>query len=163
MTDLDSILKSRHYFTYKGPYMVCLLSHVHLFATPRTIAHQAPLCPWGFSRQEYWSGLPRPSAEVLPSPGIESRSPTLQADSLPSEPPGKLSHVWMWELDNKKGCVLKNWCLRTVVLEKTLESPLDCKEVKPINPKENQPWIFIERTNAEAEAPVHLMGRADSL
>ena len=58
----------------------------------------------------------------------------------------------MWELDNKKGCVLKNWCLQTVVLEKTLESLLDRKEIQPINPKRNQAWIFIGRTDAEAEA-----------
>ena len=60
------------------------------------------------------------------------------------------SYSWMREMDNKKGWALKNWCLRTVVLEKTLESPLDCKEIKPVNPKGNQPWIFVGRTNAEA-------------
>ena len=60
------------------------------------------------------------------------------------------SHVRMWELDHKEGSVPKNWCIRIVVLEKTLESPLDCKEIKPVNPKENQPWIFIERTDGEA-------------
>ena len=59
------------------------------------------------------------------------------------------SHVWMWELNNKKGWELKNWYLRTVVLEKTLESPLDCKEIKQVNPKGNQPWIFIGSTDAE--------------
>ena len=58
----------------------------------------------------------------------------------------------MWELDHKEGWVLKNWCFWTVVLEKTLESPLDCKEIKPVNPKGNQPWTFIGRTDAEAEA-----------
>ena len=63
------------------------------------------------------------------------------------------SHVWMWELDHKEGWVLKNWCFWTVVLEKTLESPLDCKEMEPVNPKGNQLWIFIGRTNAEVEAP----------
>ena len=60
----------------------------------------------------------------------------------------------MWELDHKKGWVLKNWCFRTVVLEKTLENPLDSKEIKPVNPKGNQLWIFTERTDAEAEAPI---------
>ena len=60
----------------------------------------------------------------------------------------------MWELDNKKGWGLKNWCLWTVVLEKTLESLLDCKEIKPVHPKGNQPWIFIGRTDAETEAPI---------
>ena len=60
----------------------------------------------------------------------------------------------MWEQDPKEGWMLKNWCFWTVVLEKTLESPLDSKEIKPVNPKGNQPWIFIERTNAEVEAPI---------
>ena len=60
------------------------------------------------------------------------------------------SHVQMWELDHKAGWVPKYWCFWTVVLEKTLETPLDCKEIKPVNPKGNQPWIFIGRTDAEA-------------
>ena len=62
------------------------------------------------------------------------------------------SHVWMWELDHKEGWVPENWCLWTGVLEKTLESPLERKEIKPVTPKGNQPWIFIGRTDAEAEA-----------
>ena len=61
------------------------------------------------------------------------------------------SHVWMWELDHKEGWAPKIWCFWTVVLEKTLESPLDCRKIKPVNPKGNQSWIFIERTDAEAE------------
>ena len=64
------------------------------------------------------------------------------------------SHVWMWELDHKESWALKNWCFWTVVLEKTLESPLDCKEIKPVNPKGNQHWIFIGGSDAEAEAPI---------
>ena len=64
------------------------------------------------------------------------------------------SHVWMWELDHKEGWVPKNWCFWAVVLEKTLESPLDYKEIKPVNPKGNQPWIFIGRTDDEAEASI---------
>ena len=60
----------------------------------------------------------------------------------------------MWELDYKESWVLKNWCLWTEVLEKTLESPLDWKDIKPVNPKGNQSWIFIGRTNAEAEIPI---------
>ena len=75
------------------------------------------------------------------------------------------SHVQMWELVPHEGWVLKNWCFQIVVLEKTLESLLDCKESKPVNPKGNQCWIFIGRTDAEAEAPVidHLISKADSL
>ena len=64
------------------------------------------------------------------------------------------SHVWMWELNHKEGWAPKNWCFQTVVLEKTLESPLDTKEIKPINAKGNQPWKFIGRADAEAEAPI---------
>ena len=60
------------------------------------------------------------------------------------------SHVWMWELDHKKDWPPKNWCFQTVVLEKTLENLLDSKEIKPVSPKGNKPWIFIERTDAEA-------------
>jgi len=60
----------------------------------------------------------------------------------------------MWELDHKEEWTPKNWCFQIVVLEKTLESPLDSKEIKPVNPKGNQPWIFIGRTDAEAKAPI---------
>ena len=92
MTNLDSILKNRHYFANKGP-----------------------------SSQSY---------------GFSS------------------SQVWMWELDYKESWVPKNWCFWTVVLEKTLESPLDCKEIQPVHPKGNQSWIFIGRTDTEAETPI---------
>ena len=64
------------------------------------------------------------------------------------------SHVWMWELDSKKSWVLKNWCVWIVMLDKTLDSPLNSKEIKPVSPKGNQPWIFIGKTDAEAKAPI---------
>ena len=64
------------------------------------------------------------------------------------------SHVWMWELDDKESWVPKNWCFWIVVLEKTLDSPLDCKEIQPVHPKGDQSWIFIGRTDAEAETPI---------
>ena len=64
------------------------------------------------------------------------------------------SHVWMWELDYKESWTPKNWCFWTVVLEKTLESPLDCKEIQPIHRKGSQSWIFIGRIDAEAETPI---------
>ena len=92
MTNLDSIVKSRHYFANKG-----------------------------LSSQSY---------------GISS------------------SHVWMWELNHKEGWAPTNWCFWTVVLEKTLENTLDRKEIKSIDPKGNHSWIFIGRTDAEAETPV---------
>ena len=92
MTNLDSVLKSRHRFANKGP------------------SSQS----YGFS----------------------------------------ISHVLMWKLDHKEDWVLKNWCFQTVVLEKTLESPLDSKEIKPVSPKGNQPWVSIGRSDAETEAPI---------
>ena len=147
------------------------LSCVWLFATPWAVAYQASPS-MGFSRQEYWSGLPFPSPGDLPDPGIELRYPALEADALTSEPQRikihhfadkglysqsygfSSSHIQMWELDNKKGWDLKNWCLWTVVLERTPESPLDSKEIKPVNPKGNQCWIFNGRTDAEAKTPI---------
>ena len=63
-------------------------------------------------------------------------------------------HVWMWELYCEESWEPKNWCFWTVVLEKTLESPLDCKEIHPVHPKGDQPWVFIGRTDAEAETPI---------
>ena len=73
------------------------------------------------------------------------------------------SHVWLWELDCKEDWAPKNWCFWTMVLENTLESPWDSKEIKPVNPKGKQPWIFIERTDAELQYFGHLIQRADSL
>ena len=64
------------------------------------------------------------------------------------------SHVCMWELDYNESWALKNWYFSTVVLEKTLENPLDCKEIKPVHPKGNQSWMFTGRTDAEAESPI---------
>ena len=92
MTNLDNILKNRHYFANKGPY-----TQTYSFSS---------------------------------------------------------SHVRLWELDQKEGWAPKIWYLRTVVLEKTLECPLDCKEIQPVHPKGNQSWIFTGRTDAEAEAPI---------
>ena len=75
------------------------------------------------------------------------------------------SHVWRWELDCKEGWVPKNWCFWTVVLEKTLQSPLDCRETKPVNPKGNQSWIFIGRVMLKLKLQYfsHLMRRTNSL
>ena len=92
MTNVDSVLKSRHHFANKDPYSES----------------------YGFSS----------------------------------------SSAWMWDSDHKKSWAPKNWCFWTVVLEKTLESPLDTKEMQPVQPKGNQPWIFFGRTDAEIEAPI---------
>ena len=89
------------------------------------------------------------------------------ADRGPSSPSYGFSssHVWTWELGYKESWAPKNWCFWTVVLEKTPESPLDSKEIQAVYPKGNQSWIFIGRTDAEAETPIfgYLMQRTDSL
>ena len=77
-----------------------------------------------------------------------NKGPTSQGNGFSN------SHVWMWVLDYKESRVLKDWCFWTMELEKTLEGPLDCKESQPVHPKGNQSWIFIERTDAEAETPI---------
>ena len=84
---------------------------------------------------------------ILKSRDITNKGPSSQSSGFSS------SHVWMWELDYKGSWAQKNWCFWTVVLEKILESPLDCKKIQPVHPKGNQPWIFIGRTDAEAETP----------
>ena len=78
---------------------------------------------------------------------IANKGPSSQSYGFSSGP------VWMWELDYKKSWVLNNWCFWTVVLENTLESPLDYKEIQPVHPKD-QSWVFIGRTDAEAETPI---------
>ena len=77
-----------------------------------------------------------------------NKSPSSQSYGFSS------SHVWMWELDYKESWMPKNQCFWTVVMEKALESPLDCKEIKPVHPKGNQSWIFFGRTDAETETPI---------
>ena len=86
---------------------------------------------------------------------LKSRDIPLPTKGLSSQNYGfSTSHVWMWELDCEESWALKNWCFWTVVLEKTLESPLDCKETPPVHPKENQSWIFIGGIDVEAETPI---------
>ena len=97
---------------------------------------------------------------------LKSRDITLPTKVYNSQSYGfSSSHVRMCDLDHKESWALKNWCFQTVVLEKTLENLLDSKEIQPVNPKANQPWIFTGRTDAEAEAPIfgHLIWRTDSL
>ena len=111
------------------------LSRVRLFGTPWTAAHQAPPS-MGISRQEYWSGVPLPSPmtnldSILKSRDITNKVPYSQSYGFSS------SHAWMWELDHKESWVPKNWCFWTAVLEKTLESPVDCKKIQLVHPKGN--------------------------
>ena len=118
-----------------------------------TDARSRSLAPLGYSPAAPYSGplwycpgpLQRSSASY--STGV-CRLFSSQSSDFSS------SHVRMWELDHKEDWALRNRCFQTVVLEKTLESPLSCKEIKPVNPKGNQPWIYIANTDAEAETPV---------
>ena len=121
--------------------------------TLRPHGHQAPPS-MGFSRQEYWSGVPLPSPMINLDSILKNRDITLptkvhlvKARVFPVD-------MYGCEFYCKESWALKNWCVWTVVLEKTLESHLDCKEIKPLNPKGNQSWIFTGRTDAEAEAPI---------
>ena len=77
-----------------------------------------------------------------------NKGPSSQGYGFSSSP------VWMWDLDYKESWAPKNWCFWTVVLEKTLENPLDCKEIQPVHPKDNQSWVFIGRTDVEAQTPI---------
>ena len=120
-----------------------LLSRVRLCVTPWTVAYQAPPS-MVFSRQEYWSGFRQHIKKQRHY--FVHKGPSGQDNGFSS------GHVWMWELDCEESWALKNCFFWTVVLEKILESPLDCKEIQPVHPKGNQSWMFIGRTDVEAEA-----------
>ena len=85
---------------------------------------------------------------ILKSKDITDKGPSSQSYGFSS------SHVWIWEVDHKESWAPRNWCFWTVGLEKTLESLLNCKEIKAVNPRGNQSWIFIRRTDAEVETPI---------
>ena len=160
-----------------GTSVICvyMFSHIQFFATPWIVVHQAPLS-MGFPRQEYWSRLPFPSPGDLPNPGTGPAfpvSPILAGEFFTTEPsrkpPGYLwlsvksrvpetsyfqvcplnAYSGMIENFHKEGWGPKNWCFQTVVLEKTFETPLDSREIKPVNVKGNQPWILTGRTDPE--------------
>ena len=100
-------------------------------------------------KEHYWRGT---TAMNQPRQHIQKQRHYFVNKGLSSQGYGFSSgHVWMWELDFKESWVPKNWCFWTVVLEKTLESPLDCKEIQPVHGKGDQSWIFIGRTDDEAE------------
>ena len=123
------------------------LSRVWLSATPWTVAYQVPPSK-GFSRQGYWSGLPFPSSDQSRQ-HIKKQRHYFANKCLSSQSYSfSSSQVWMWDLDHKESWALRNWWFWAVVLEKALESPLDCKEIQPVNPKGNQSWIFIGRADA---------------
>ena len=85
---------------------------------------------------------------IVKSRDIANKGPSSQSYGFSN------SHVWMWELDYKVSWALKNWCFWTVVSDKILENPLDCKEIQPVHPKGDQSWIFIGRPDTEAETPI---------
>ena len=128
-----------------GPQFSSVAQSCPTFCNPWTAALQAYL-----SITNSWSllRLNKPRQHIKKQRHyFANKGPSSQSYGFPS------SHVWMWELDYKESWALKIWCFWTVVLEKTLESPLDCKEIQPVHPKGNQSWIFIGRTDAEAETP----------
>ena len=109
------------------------------------------------ARHHWWSHRAGPLGAFLEDQGpcLIKKQRHYLADKGPySQSYFSSGHVWMWELDNKESWVPSNWCFWTAVLEKTLESPLDCKEIQPVHPKGNQSWIFIGRTDADAETPI---------
>ena len=127
------------------------LSCVWLFATPWTAACQASL---SITNSQSLLKLMSIEAEMPFNHLILCRPLLLSPSIFPSIWGFSNSHVWMWELDYKQSWARKNWCFWTVVLEKTLENPLDCKDIQPVHPKGNQSWIFIGRADAEAETPI---------
>ena len=167
MTNLDSILKSRDITLPTKDHLVKAIvfpiSSVQfnhsvvsdrLFVTPWTAARQASLSITN-------SRSPRKpmSMESVISSNHLILCGTLLLSIFPSirvfsNESALCRHVWMWELDYKESWAPKKWCFWTVALEKTLESPLDCKEIQPVHPKGNQSWIVIGKTDAEAETPI---------
>ena len=107
-------------------------------------------------QEKLWSTLLNIDSILKSRHYFANKGPSSQSYAFSS------SHVWMWELDDKESWAPKNWCFWTVVLEKTLESPLDSKEIQPVHPKGNQSWIFTGRTDALADFS-HLIWRTDSL
>ena len=97
-------------------------------------------------KSKFWGSLG--SLLLTVGPYTINKSPSSQGYGF------SCGHVWMWELDCEESWARNNWCFWTVVLEKTPESPLDCKEIQPVHPKEDQSWVFIGRTDAEAETPI---------
>ena len=147
---------------WKRKLKVKSLSRVWLSTTPWTAAFQAPPSMES-SRQEYWSGLPLPSPHDQPRQHIKKQRHYFVNKVSCSQGYGfSSSHVWMWELDYKESWAPKNWCFWAVVLEKTLESSLDCKEIQPVHPKGDQSWVFIGGIDVEAETPIFWPPHAES-
>ena len=162
MTNLDRVLKSRD---------IILPTKVHLVKA--MVFSSSHVWMWEWYHKEPWLLIMDLEGKAIISENyikprqrikkqrhyFANKGPSTQGYGFSS------SRVWMWELDHKEGWALKNWCFWTMMLKKTLESNFDCKEIKSVNPKGYQSWIFTGRTDAEAEAQYfgHLMWRTDSL
>ena len=120
-------------------YFLCLQNHCRCWLQPW---NEKTLAPWKKSYDKPTQCIKKQSHY------FDNIGPSSQGCGF------SRGHVWMWELDCEESWGLKNWCFWPVVLEKTLESPLDCKETQPVNPEGDQSWVFIGRTDAEAETPV---------
>ena len=156
---LDSVLKSRHHFADKGP--IWFFQYMHSHSVVSNLCDPMDWIPPDSSvrgilqaRILEWVAIQPLAMQGLPSPGdfaypwIKSRSPVLRTDTFLPELPVVMYGCESWTI--KKAECLSERCFQIVVLENTLESPLDCKEIKPVNPKGNQSWIFIAWTGAEA-------------
>ena len=108
------------------------------------------LQPWNWKMLASWKNSYDPPRQHIKKQRcyFANKGPSSQSYGFSS------SHVWMWELNYKESWVLKDWCCWTVVLKETLECPLDCKEIQPVHPGGNQSWVFIGRTDTEAETPI---------
>ena len=131
-----------------------MVSHLDYFCPTKTFSSVQFSCSYLtlYPMDCRMPGLP--AHHQLPEPTqthvhyFANKGPSSQGNGFSS------GHVWMWELDCEESWALKNLCFWTVVLEKTLESPLDCKEIQPVHPKGDQSWVFIGRTDVEAETPI---------
>ena len=106
------------------------------------------LHPWNWKTFAPWRKVMTNLDSILKSRDITNKRPSGQNGGFSS------SHIWMWELDYKESWAAENWCFWNVVLERTLESPLDCKEIQPVHPNGDQSWVFIGRIDVEAETPI---------
>ena len=122
--------------------------------TSKVVPGQLWCIPWG-QAEASWESFSRDISVTSLDSILKSRDITLQTKAHLVKAMGfSSSHVWMWELNYKESWAPKNWCFWIVVLGKTLESPLDCKEIQPVNPQGNQSWIFTGRTDTKVEIPI---------
>ena len=165
---LDPALKPRPLASWCRPHELCCAwdgASVSVPASAAAYSRDNKLCPrsplltclwptavgWLRGEELVWLELKLglASGPLAFQAGVSGYPPCMPSDHWRVEMPWKGP-----KLDHKEGWAPKNWCFQNVILEKTLESPLDCKEIKPVNPKGNQPWIFIERTDTKPDAPI---------